>query len=399
MLTARFAFFYLTYFAGLGVMLPWFNVYFETLGMSGLQIGILSAIVPLGKVVFPVVWARQADRSGRRRGLTVLACLLSVGAFASFLVVESFAGLAFACLALALVDGPRLPMVEATTMDLTREGRIDYGRARAWGSIGFILGAVALGAMVGPYPIRTVLHATLGFAVLNAVAAVLLPEAPVHPRGDGASLRTFLRRPGVIGFLAACLLMQASHGGYYAFFSIHLLREGYARTTIGALWALGVAAEIAVMFLSRNLSARLSPVPVMIACTCVASVRWGLLGVTSQPVVVAAAQCLHAFTFAAFHIAAVTQTQRIFPRSLHASGQGLFGGVTYGLGTVTGAFLAGVIFDLAGAWRMFAVSAAVALAGTIALTPLRALAHDPSDGRPQGPRGARRTPGGDPPTL
>jgi len=384
MLTARFAFFYLTYFAGLGVMLPWFNVYFETLGMSGFRIGILTAIVPMGKMVFPTIWARRADRSGRRRQLTIVACFLSVGATGAFLFVETFFGLALACIALSLVDGPRLPMVEATTMDLTREGRLDYGRARAWGSVGFILAAVAVGAVVGAGPIRIVLHATLLFAALNAAAALFLPEAPVVPAPGGASLRSFVRQRRVVVFFAACMLMQASHGAYYAFFSIHMQREGYARGSIGLLWGLGVAAEIVIMFLSRSLSARFAPVPVMIGCTLVAGARWGLLAASAHPVVVVAAQMLHAFTFAAFHIAAVSQTHRIFPRELHASGQGLLGGITYGLGTVTGAFVSGFLFDLAGAWRMFGTSAAIALAGTLALTAFRLFPHNRRDRGPDG---------------
>jgi PPP family 3-phenylpropionic acid transporter len=74
------------------------------------------------------------------------------------------------------------------------------------------------------------------------------------------------------------------------------------------------------------------------------------------------AQLMHAFTFAAFHIAAVTQTQRLFARDLQASGQALYSALTYGAGTVVGTFASGALFDTMGAWFTFGVSSAIAVA-------------------------------------
>ena len=50
----------------------------------------------------------------------------------------------------------------------------------------------------------------------------------------------------MVCLLLACALMQASHGPYYVFFSIHLEDLGYSGGEIGALWALAVVAEVAL---------------------------------------------------------------------------------------------------------------------------------------------------------
>jgi len=376
MLTARYAFFYLTYFAGLGVMLPYFNLYFETLGLNGFQIGVLSAIVPLGKTVFPVLWAYRADRGGGRARLTRIACFLTVLAFASFLLAGSFPGLALACLALAMVDGPRLPMVEATSLDLARRGAIDYGRTRAWGSVGFIVSAVAFGAVVADRPLGIVLYGTLAWAGLNWLASLLLPDVMAEATPVRTSLRAFVRRPAVIVFFLGCMLMQASHGAYYAFFSIVMERSGYGSASIGALWALGVTAEIVVMFLSHRIARRVGPDALLAGCCLLAAARWAMFASSAAPVVVIPAQILHAFTFGAFHIAAVTRTHRLFPSDLRASGQSLYAGLTFGLGTVVGTFASGWLFDSVGPWRMYAVSAVVAVLAAASLTLFHAMAHD-----------------------
>ncbi len=375
MLTARYAFFYLTYFAGLGVMLPYFNLYFETLGLNGFQIGVLSAIVPLGKTIFPVLWAYRADRGGGRSRLTRIACFLTVLAFGGFLLAGSFPGLALACLALAMVDGPRLPMVEASSLDLARRRAIDYGRTRAWGSVGFIVSALVFGAVVADRPLKIVLYGTLAWAGLNWLASLLLPDVMAEPAPGRTSLRAFLRRPAIIVFFLGCMLMQASHGAYYAFFSIAMERSGYGSVSIGALWALGVMAEIVVMSLSGRIASRVRPDTLLAACCLLAAARWGMFAASAAPAVVIPAQILHAFTFGAFHIAAVTRTHRLFPADLRASGQSLYAGLTFGLGTVVGTFASGWLFDTVGPWKMYGVSGLVALLAALSLTLFHLMAH------------------------
>lgn len=369
----RIALYYFTYFAGLGVMLPYFNLYFEDMGMSGLQIGILSAIIPAGKILFATAWAYGADRAGARRGVTITACVLSAAAIPLLLAARGFAGLALGCAALAIFDAPRLPLAEATTQELVHRDRVEYGRLRGWGSIGFILSSLAMGAALSKMPTRTVILAAFAWTLLNAAASAGLPVVPHDAARPRTSLRASLRRGGVIVFLAGCLLAQASHGAYYAFFSIHLERSGYGSGAIGAFWALGVIAEVGIMFYTRRLLGAVAPATLLVVCALLTATRWGMLSAGATPLWLAAAQVLHAFSFGAFHIAAVTQTHRLFAEDLRASGQALYSALTYGAGTVAGSFASGLLFDRVGPWRTFAVSALIALAGAAMMLVFRRL--------------------------
>ena len=54
---AALSLFYASSFAFLGLYLPYFNLYLDRLGMSGLQIGTVSAILPLcGVLRLSVLW-------------------------------------------------------------------------------------------------------------------------------------------------------------------------------------------------------------------------------------------------------------------------------------------------------------------------------------------------------
>jgi MFS1 family protein len=51
-------------------------------------------------------------------------------------------------------------------------------------------------------------------------------------------------------FLLAASMIQASHALYYTFGTLHWRAQGFADGTIGALWALGVLAEIGLFAVS-----------------------------------------------------------------------------------------------------------------------------------------------------
>ncbi|MDP2025641.1 MFS transporter [Sulfuriferula sp.] len=48
-----------------------------------------------------------------------------------------------------------------------------------------------------------------------------------------------MRRPEVMALIGACFLMSAAHGAYYTFYSIYLVDNGYSKSLVGWLWALG----------------------------------------------------------------------------------------------------------------------------------------------------------------
>src|SRR5690606_42123719 len=65
---------------------------------------------------------------------------------------------------------------------------------------------------------------------------------------------------------------------YYTFLTLHLEALGYARGWIGALWALGVIAEIVLFLLMARLLARFSLKQLLVASFVLAALRWLLLG-------------------------------------------------------------------------------------------------------------------------
>jgi PPP family 3-phenylpropionic acid transporter len=76
-------------------------------------------------------------------------------------------------------------------------------------------------------------------------------------------------------------------------------------------------------------------------------------------------QLLHAASFGLFHATAISLTHQLFPGRLHARGQALYAGISFGLGGAVGNLLSGYTWDSMGSTWTFLASALIALLGAI----------------------------------
>jgi len=352
--------FYLGYFGLLGVLLPYLSLYLLDIGLSPYEIGVVMAVTPLVKTVAPNLWAWAADRTGSRRGFMRLAGLGALVCFSLMLGVRGFWPIVGVMAVYGVFTSSILPLVEATAMEAVERLAVDYGRVRLWGSVGFIAASLAMGRVLDLAPSVTVLWAILGFLTFNLWSIFHLPEGHPAPRPKRGGTRALLTSRPVLAFYGVCLLMQASHGTYYGFYSVYLQGLDFSRTEIGLLWALGVAAEVGAMAFTGRLLSALGTKRLMVLALGLTVLRWTILASTAALPWLIAAQLLHAASFGLFHVSAVTHTHKLVPPALRATGQGLYSSLSFGLGLTVATYLAGALYSSVGAPLLFAGSAGVA---------------------------------------
>ena len=364
--------FYFAYCAMLGIFAPYFPLYLKSLGFSGPRIALLLALGPASRFLFPALWGLWADRVGHRKTIVVLSLAASCACILLLIPARQFATVAAVLFLYGFLLTPSIPLVEGMAQEESERGRFTYGAVRLWGSLGFIATTLLYGRLLDRYPLGVILYGLVFWTAVNALAAAGLPSRGAHPLPARRSLRRELLRGDVLRFLAATALMQASHGAYYAYFSLHLDRHGFSRFAIGAYWTLAVAAEVGMMLLSGRLLARADPTRWISISLAAAGVRWLLLMAGVHPVLLACGQLLHAFSFGLFHVSAVYATHLLFPDSLRSSGQSLYSSLTYGLGNLMGYFGCAALLESVGLKGLFGISSALAWVALIICLPLRA---------------------------
>lgn len=365
---------YFFYFAFIGAFAPYFTLYLQSLEFSAREIGLLMAAGPVMRMLAPAFWGWLSDKSGRRAPIVRQSAALTAAAFAVFFAAEGFwpvlAGIALTFFFWTAAH----PLVEALTLDHLRGRTEEYGRIRLWGSVGFVVSVLGVGALLDLMPLPALLWACFGLLLGVFACALALRDGGAQPAAHHApSLRLGLRRPEVLALFAACFFMSAAHGPLYVFFSIHLVDHGYGKTVVGALWSLGVVAEIVVFLFMARLMQRHSLRAILLACFLAAAVRFLMIGwgVTSLTVLILA-QLLHALSFGAYHAAAIAAVNAWFPPGTQGRGQALYSSVSFGAGGMVGGVLAGALWEAQGGALTYTVSAGCALLGALAVAALGA---------------------------
>ena len=358
----RLAGFYFFYFSVLGALVPYWGLYLKSIGFSPVDIGSLTAVLMISRIVAPNLWAFIADHREDRMRVVRIAAFLTVVLFAGVFAGTSFWWLAFVMLAFSFFWHASLPLLEVQVMHHTRHQPGAYGRVRLWGSLGFIASVTALGPVLdaaGPWWILPALIALMAGIWLYSLT---LPESEMagHMEHAGPFMKVVMR-PEILAFLTACLLMQVSHGPYYTFFSIYLDSHGYSKTVIGLLWAYAVVAEIVVFLFMPRILGHVPVRSVLMTSFALAALRWLMIGYFPDDLpLLILAQTLHAASFGTFHAAGMQMVYKFFVGRHQHRGQAVYSTVAFGLGGAIGSFYSGLTWATLGPGPTFAIAAAAA---------------------------------------
>ncbi len=315
------------------------------------------------KVPMSIFMGSLTERTGRRKPLLLflviaIALALPVFYFGShfilYFILWAIAGSAITA---------AIPLTYSLAVTLRKKGHINYGRARLWGSLGFIVAALVGGQLLSFFGMRHTLSFMVAGSILLLISTLILPEIQQKPRvSKQLAIMELLSRREFILFLCAVGLTQSSHALHYGFASIHWRDAGLSGSTIGWLWAEGVIAEIFVFYFSTRFTAHLGPWRLLMIGSLAATVRWIGLSQSSELSVLILLQMLHACSFAMTHLAIIEFMSCKIPERISNSAQTVTDSVAQGILFGLSMMLAGVLYGQYSGESWFVMSAMAKLA-------------------------------------
>jgi PPP family 3-phenylpropionic acid transporter len=362
-LTVRYASFYGGFFLTAGILLPFWPLWLENRGLGAVQVGLILALGPWGRVVANPIVAQIADRSGQAKTVLAIFAGLSVLAFAWFIPAQGFWWILAISLFATFCFPAMLPIGESQVMGAVLHHKLDYGRIRLWGSITFIVATLGAGRLLTGRDPDLVLYLVLTALVATFLATLLFPQQPDDAsKKERSGIAVLLTQPQFVLFVITASLLQASHAVLNGFSTLHWRAAGISETVIGGLWAEGVIAEIALFSVSGFFVVRLGSIGLLGLAGISGIVRWIVLAQTTDLTALAAVQVLHAITFGAVHLGAMHYVARNAPLGLSATAQGIYASAT-GLAMGLAMVAAGGLFETFGGKAFFAM-AAISATGT-----------------------------------
>jgi MFS transporter, PPP family, 3-phenylpropionic acid transporter len=365
----RLAVFYAALFVVLGVQLPFLPLWLAAKGLDAVAIGVVLAIPMVVRVLAIPLATRHADRNDALRPAIVIAAAAAALGYGAVGLAPGAAAIMAAFALASAFYTPIMPLLDAYALRGLGHFRRAYGPVRLWGSLAFIAGSFGAGVVLDVIPARDLIWLIVAaMAITAAAACALAPLAPAvasspSTKTASSSAPRLLRDPVFLAVAAAASLVQASHAVYYGFSALDWRAAGLDGAAIGALWALGVVAEIALFAISGRLS--LAPATLLMIGAVGAVIRWGAMALEPAAALLPLLQCLHGLSFGATHLGAIGFIARTAPAALGATAQGYLA-VAQGLVMALAMGVSGLLYARWGGVAYGAMALAAAAGGLLA---------------------------------
>jgi len=367
----RLAIFYAALFAALGVQVPFLPLWLAAKGLDTSTIGMVLSVPMLVRLLAIPLATRIADRQDALRAIIAIASALAMLGYGAMGLAQGALAVTIAFALASIFYTPLMPLADAYALRGLGALRRAYGPVRLWGSAAFIVGSFAGGLVLDVVPARDLIWLVAAALVITASAGCTL--SPLAPRETSTakplrSARDLLRDPALLAAMAAASLIQASHAIYYGFSTLDWAAAGLDGSAIGALWALGVLAEIVLFAMSGRLS--VAPTTLILFGAAGAAVRWGAMAFDPPAVLLAPLQCLHGLSFGATHLGALGFIARTAPAEASATAQGYLA-VALGLVMAAAMGVSGVLYARWGSFAYVTMALLAAAGGVFALAARR----------------------------
>ena len=344
------------YFMMFSMVMPYLPAYYQTLGLSMFQIGILASIGSICSILVQPLWSHTSDRIGDR--IKVLRILLA-GALITvtlFILPSGFIGLFLVIALFQAFNTAVMPVQDAISLNYSNETGKRYSVIRMGGTIGFSLTIVFAGKLAGDTAAdmhRSFLVAAGVFLIMLLLTRFLPRPERYVARSKPASFRILLGNRKLLAFLLFLFCYQFGSSFLFGFLSVHIRNLGLSNTMVGVAWLISALSEIPVLLLVDRVLKKHSPPRLLLVAGLMLAVRLFLTSSATGFVGIAVAQCFHGLSMMTSFYAGMQFINREIPEELKASGVGLL--------TLIQAGLAPILSSLTGGWLADQLSIPVVL--------------------------------------
>lgn len=366
----RFRLFFGVQFAGIGIFFSYIALYLNGLDLTGSQLGLLFALIPLVSFLVQPLWGFATDIYHRQRLALVLACFGVAGAMIGMAQAESYWPILLFTVIHAIMMAPISILATALALEhLNRQPGSNFGSLRLWGSIGYAISTFGIGTWLLDQGDIWWIMPLYGLGnVILGVIAIFLPDAEVHGQGSWREGVTLLQRHrGLSLFLFGIILVGFTHGIVNYYLAVYLTDIRASGVIIGVALALAAIFEVPFMGRAHLFIERWGVRPVLLFGMAMLTLRWFLYIFIKEPLLVLPTQILHSIGMMSLLIVGVLYMDRLLEPKWRTSAQSLYAASFSGIGPAVGLYFAGLLYGSYGIQSVWIFATLVGVAGTITL--------------------------------
>nr|WP_162990746.1 MFS transporter [Maliibacterium massiliense] len=335
-----YVYFFVT-FMGMAINNNFFSLYFTQKGMTSSELGLLFGLAPLAGLIAQPIWGAVGDRAKSKNA--VLAMIIFGGALMVLLFSLGSAMWYYSLIMVLFLsfNNSIVPMEDTIVLEYIDQNHVgSYAPIRMVGTLGFATMSICIGAILNKSMDSVfIIYCTL--LLVSMVLALCLPKVQGHRRkGQKVKILPILKQKDVLLILIISLFINGSINFSNTFFGPYLVGAGGNRFMVGVGTCLLALSEIPFHLGSRRLMERWGIGKMLLCSSLVASLRWLIVGLTNNPVVIMISPFLQGISWVPMIVAVVEYINNHVPDALKASGQMAY--------TIVGTCVARALFNVAG---------------------------------------------------
>lgn len=349
----------------MGSLLPFLVLYYEQLGLTGQQIGLIMGVAPLVTMLSAALWGGIADATQQHQRVLLVTLSGVILTIPAFLITDQLAGLLLVVVVLGFFNAPIMPLIDNAVLGLLGSQSHRYGKIRLWGAIGFGISPPIVGYLVEA---RGIIWAFAIYVVLIGGCILIARRLPIQqtesildsnqsqPDPEPSFWHKFrilmLNRSWVL-FLLVIFITGMSAAVMQNYLFLYMNQIGASETLMGIALSVAMLGEITLFLLSERLLKRYRPNQLLMFAMVGHALRLVLYSYISNPWLVLPVQVLHGCSFALIWITAVEYAKQLAPPGMGATAQGILNSVNFGIASAIGSFAGGYLYQEMGPHLMF----------------------------------------------
>lgn len=363
--------YFFVFFGAIGFYAPFVNLFYRERGLSGAEIGLVVTVGSVVGLVAAPLWGRWSDAGVFLPRLLQLG-LIATGITLLVLSRQSVFGMVALVIGLfGLVSSGLVPLSDALALRISAARRAGYGSIRVFGSAGWAVIAFFSGWL---FQYTGLVAGFYGGAIMMAVSALLLlfvptsdatalPESRVRQEGGVLNAaRTVWRTRALSGLALALIVRGILSDGHLQFGSIYMEQLGATTMAIGLASTVQAMVELPCMFLTDRVVRRIGATRTLLVSFLIAGGKLMLVLVYPSVPTIFATRAIEGLAFSLYAIGLINYVTGRSPSAQMATLLALFTVTLTAFIQILGAPIGGVVFDLAGAYWLYAL----ALVGNLA---------------------------------
>lgn len=367
---------YLIFFGAAACYYPFLTPFFQSKGLSYSQIGILLSLNSIMAIIFQPLWGYITDKALNKKTSLIIAMMSSGLLILNFIYARNFYFISLSVAIFMIFLSGIGPIMDAYCYEIIAlNKKLQYGRIRLMGSMGYATAALLIGFVIKNYGNNSPFVIYLAFMCL---CVIIIKSIDYKGQKSSVvlnlkSLGELLKDKKFIWFLISVMTLNISMGTNSSYISVLIEKTGGNISNLGFLWFVIAMSELPAFFFGNKLLKKFGTLNLFYLSIALFSLRLFLDSVAINYYMVIAIQAMQAITFPLYLMATLQFINENIKQELRTSSIAIYSAMGGGLGGFIGNMSGGMLLEIIDVFTLYKVLAIIAIVALVIALKLKKL--------------------------